>query len=245
MKKLLSLFLVLCLLLSVAGCAASGDSLQAPPEDIAPSGTTEPLFWPPLPLETEQTTAPAQEQTEPSEQTRPADTQPVTRPADDDTEATYYPREDQDDEDPRYTEPSETTQPQTEPVTEPETVPPTTQAPSSGLDPNGSYDSKNDVALFIVTYGRLPNNYITKKQAERLGWSGGSLERYAPGKCIGGDRFYNREGLLPAGHTYYECDIGTLGANSRGAQRIVYSTDGLVYYTYNHYKSFTLLYGNP
>ena len=124
---------------------------------------------------------------------------------------------------------------------EQETVPPTT-APASTLDPNGSYDSKTKVALFIVTYGRLPNNYITKRQAESLGWDGGSVERYAPGKCIGGDRFYNNEGLLPAGYTYYECDIGTLGASSRGAQRLVYTKTGIVYYTSNHYKSFTRLY---
>ena len=112
-------------------------------------------------------------------------------------------------------------------------------------DEHGSYTSKEDVALYIHLYGRLPSNYITKKQAEALGWSGGSVERYAPGKCIGGDRFYNNEGLLPRGHTYYECDIGTLGKSSRGAQRIVFTYDGLVYYTSNHYKSFTLLYGEP
>jgi len=110
---------------------------------------------------------------------------------------------------------------------------------------DGSYSSAEDVALYIHTYGKLPDNFITKGEAEALGWSGGSLEKYAPGKCIGGDRFYNREGLLPAGHTYYECDIDTLGKSSRGAKRIVFSDDGLVYYTQNHYASFTLLYGEP
>ena len=62
---------------------------------------------------------------------------------------------------------------------------------------------------------------------------------------IGGDRFYNKEGLLPSGHTYYECDIGTTGGRNRGAKRIVFSSDGLVYYTNDHYESFTLLYGEP
>ena len=81
--------------------------------------------------------------------------------------------------------------------------------------------------------------------ARKLGWKSGSVERYAPGKCIGGDRFMNREGLLPQGHTYYECDIDTLGASSRGAKRIVFSDDGLIYYTSDHYASFTLLYGTP
>ena len=115
------------------------------------------------------------------------------------------------------------------------------------LDENGSYTTKEDVALYIHLYGRLPRNFITKSEARKLGWSGGGLERYAPGKCIGGDTFQNREGLLPkkAGRTYTECDIDTLGASSRGAKRIVFSNDGLVYYTADHYESFTLMYGTP
>lgn len=110
---------------------------------------------------------------------------------------------------------------------------------------NGSYTTKNDVALYIQTYGKLPDNFITKKDAEKLGWTGGSLEPYAPGKSIGGDRFGNYEGLLPdaPGRTYTECDIDTLGKSSRGAKRIVFSNDGLIYYTSDHYESFTLLYG--
>lgn len=113
------------------------------------------------------------------------------------------------------------------------------------IDKDASYDDCDNVALYIYTYGELPPNYITKKEAEKLGWSGGSVEKYAPGKCIGGSRFGNYEGLLPdsEGRTYYECDIDTLGENSRGAKRIVYSNDGLIYYTDDHYESFTLLYG--
>ena len=103
--------------------------------------------------------------------------------------------------------------------------------------------TKEDVALYIHTYGKLPQNFITKKQARELGWGGGSLEPYAPGMCIGGDRFGNYEGLLPEGHSYTECDVNTLGASSRGAERIIFSSDGLIYYTGDHYASFTLLYG--
>ena len=64
-------------------------------------------------------------------------------------------------------------------------------------------------------------------------------------QCIGGDRFGNYEGLLPdaPGREYHECDIDTLHAASRGAKRIVYSNDGLIYYTEDHYESFILLYG--
>lgn len=113
------------------------------------------------------------------------------------------------------------------------------------IDEDGAYTTEDDVALYIHTYGHLPDNFITKKDAQALGWPGGSLEPYAPGKCIGGSRFGNYEGLLPEadGRTYTECDIDTLGADSRGAKRIVFSNDGLIYYTEDHYKSFELLYG--
>jgi ribonuclease T1 len=126
-----------------------------------------------------------------------------------------------------------------------------TDTPSSinetpvSVDESGSYTSKEDVALYLYTYKRLPNNFITKSEARKLGWNGGSLEEYAPGKCIGGDRFGNYEGLLPEkeGRIFTECDIDTLGKSSRGAKRIVFSNDGLIYYTDDHYESFTLLYG--
>ena len=117
--------------------------------------------------------------------------------------------------------------------------------PTQSLDEDGSYTTKEDVALYLHTYGHLPDNFITKRDAEKLGWPGGSLEPYAPGMCIGGDRFGNYEGNLPVkdGRSYKECDIDTLGANSRGAKRIVFSNDGLIYYTEDHYNTFTLLYG--
>ena len=138
-----------------------------------------------------------------------------------------------------------------EDLTEP-TSPDASEEPSEApiqdealLDRDGSYTSKEDVALYIHQYDCLPGNFITKKEARNLGWKSGSLENYAPGKCIGGDRFGNYDGLLPKapGRTYTECDIDTLCAKSRGAKRIVFSNDGLVYYTDDHYESFTLLYG--
>lgn len=113
------------------------------------------------------------------------------------------------------------------------------------LPENGSYTTKEDVALYIHTYGHLPDNFITKNKAQNLGWTGGSLEPYAPGMCIGGSRFGNYEGLLPEaeGRRWTECDVDTLGAGSRGAKRIVFSNDGLIYYTEDHYESFEPLYG--
>ena len=116
---------------------------------------------------------------------------------------------------------------------------------SSLITADGIYTSKKDVALYIHTYGCLPDNFITKDEARDLGWEGGGLENYAPGMCIGGDRFGNYEGLLPEDRDYTECDIDTLGAKSRGAKRIVFSDDGLIYYTDDHYESFELLYGEP
>lgn len=124
----------------------------------------------------------------------------------------------------------------------------TEEAPAAetpAIDEDGVYTSKDDVALYLHTYGHLPSNFITKKEAEKLGWSGGSLEPYAPGKCIGGSHFGNYEGILPEkdGRSYTECDIDTLGADKRGAKRIVFSNDGLIYYTEDHYETFELLYG--
>ena len=134
-----------------------------------------------------------------------------------------------------------------QPTVEIEVAEPTEEVDEShvSIDENGTYTSKDDVALYINTYGKLPSNFITKKEAKKLGWEGGSLEEYAPGKSIGGDYFGNYEELLPdkKGREYHECDIDTLGKKKRGSKRIIYSNDGLIYYTDYHYKTFTLLYG--
>ena len=112
---------------------------------------------------------------------------------------------------------------------------------ATGIDENGSYTSRDDVALYLHTYGHLPENFITKDEARALGWEGGSVEEVAPGKCIGGDHFGNYEELLPEGN-YRECDIDTLGKSSRGAKRLIYDDQGNIYYTEDHYESFTQLY---
>lgn len=111
---------------------------------------------------------------------------------------------------------------------------------------DGTYISKEEVAAYLHLYGELPDNFITKKEAKALGWvsTERNLAEVAPGKCIGGDYFGNYEGLLPEDEDrdYYECDINSVDGN-RGAERIVYSDDGLIYYTPDHYDSFELLYG--
>ena len=106
---------------------------------------------------------------------------------------------------------------------------------------DGYYYSKEDVCTYLQTYGELPDNFITKDEAEDLGWvsNKGNLWDVADGMCIGGDKFGNREGLLPKekGRQYYECDIDYNGGR-RNSKRIVYSNDGLIYYTEDHYESF-------
>lgn len=146
--------------------------------------------------------------------------------------------------------PAQQTGPRPSPPQQVQQTPTPTPDPSEELpylDPEGSYTTKEDVALYLHLYGELPSNFMTKKQARALGWKSGALEPYAPGMCIGGDTFGNREGLLPkaSGRTWKECDIDTLGGGSRGAKRIVFSNDGLIYYTADHYESFELLYGEP
>ncbi len=115
------------------------------------------------------------------------------------------------------------------------------------IDEDGYYSDKDEVALYIYTYDKLPNNYITKRQASDLGWesSEGNLWDVTDNMSIGGDRFGNREGLLPdkEARQYYECDINYEGGY-RGAERLVYSNDGLIYYTADHYDTFELLYGD-
>lgn len=114
------------------------------------------------------------------------------------------------------------------------------------IDENGTYTSKEEVAAYLHEYGHLPSNFITKKEAKKLGWvsNEGNLDEVAPGMSIGGDYFGNYEGILPEtkGRDYYECDIDFDGTY-RNAKRIIFSNDGLIYYTEDHYETFELLYG--
>ena len=139
---------------------------------------------------------------------------------------------------PRHETPAPTAMPK--PAASP-TPAPTESPVQYGQD----YDDKDRVALYLHLFGELPPHFITKKEAQKLGWQSGEVEFYQSGAAIGGDYFGNYEGLLPEkkGRTYHECDIGTVGKKNRGAQRIIYSSDGLIYYTDDHYESFTLLYG--
>lgn len=110
---------------------------------------------------------------------------------------------------------------------------------------SGSYTTPQDVAEYIHTFGTLPHNFITKDDAIALGWdkSKGNLWEVADGMSIGGDRFGNFEGLLPdsEGRYWTECDVNYQGG-FRGAERIIFSNDGLIFYTNDHYQTFEQLY---
>lgn len=123
----------------------------------------------------------------------------------------------------------------------------TTTAPTRGptVDEDGWYTSKDEVALYIHSFGHLPGNFISKTKARERGWvaAEGNLDEVCPGMSIGGGRFYNDDGTLPdaSGRTWTECDIDYQGG-FRGPKRIVFSNDGLIYYTEDHYETFEQLY---
>ena len=110
------------------------------------------------------------------------------------------------------------------------------------VNSDGVYVTPAMVAAYIDTFNKLPQNYITKAEAQKLGWdsSKNQVSDVAPSKSIGGDRFGNYEGNLPKSN-YRECDINYTGGK-RGAERIIYSSDGDVYYTNDHYNTFTKLF---
>ncbi len=114
------------------------------------------------------------------------------------------------------------------------------------IDENGKYYTKEDVSAYLAQYNKLPSNFVTKRVAKKNGWNPreNKLSDVMPGYCIGGDKFGNREKKLPmkSGRKYYECDIDYRGGK-RSAKRIVFSNDGLIFYTGDHYKTFEKLYG--
>lgn len=117
----------------------------------------------------------------------------------------------------------------------------TAAADRAQVEEDGVYQDKEHVAQYLVTYGKLPKNYITKSQARALGWQGGDLRPFRRDVTIGGDKFGNFEGVLPRakGRQYYEADIDAMNKPARGPKRLVFSNDGLIYYTEDHYASFT------
>ncbi len=227
-KRIVILFLLLALLAAVlTGCGASspGGMIQLPEE------------------EPEQTILPVEEAEEspasPAE-TLPEETEPEEAPAEEPAPEEEAAQEEIFGEDEDVELPDEPEQPPEEPAPEEPQEPEEPESPAVTED--GEYSTPEDVALYLHTFGHLPGNFITKDEAKDLGWvsSRGNLWDVAPGKSIGGDRFGNYEGLLPKGN-YRECDVNYNGG-FRGGERLIYGTDGSVWYTNDHYESFTQLY---
>ncbi len=107
---------------------------------------------------------------------------------------------------------------------------------------NSSIDDLTDEELvidYVKKNHQLPDYYLTKSEARNQGWiaSKGNLCEVLPGRAIGGDKFSNREKQLPKGEQYFEADVN-YNCGNRGADRIVFTRNGTVYLTKNHYKSF-------
>ena len=113
------------------------------------------------------------------------------------------------------------------------------------ISEDGEYSDTESVALYIHEFGHLPSNYVTKTKARKAGWvnTEGNLWDVLPGKSIGGSDYYNDDGQLPdaRGRTWKECDVNYEGGY-RGSERLVYSNDGLIFYTGDHYNTFEQLY---
>lgn len=142
-------------------------------------------------------------------------------------------------------EPTATVAPTSTPKPTKAPTPEPTKSPLELVEEDGVYSTPDLVAAYIYTFHKLPSNFITKNEASKLGWNSkeGNLWDVTDEMSIGGDKFGNYEGLLPKakGRQWYECDVNYYGGY-RGAERILYSNDGLIYYTDDHYESFTQLY---
>lgn len=95
------------------------------------------------------------------------------------------------------------------------------------------------VISYVKAQKELPDFYLTKNEARASGWipSEGNLCKVLPGKAIGGDRFGNREKLLPQGKQYFEADVN-YSCGNRNSHRIVYTQSGEIWLTTDHYKTF-------
>ena len=99
----------------------------------------------------------------------------------------------------------------------------------------------NGADEYLIVFNRLPSYYVSKEDAEDAGWVNwqGNLDEVLPGKMIGGNIYNNRDGKLPSapGRVWREADINYSGGY-RNDERILYSNDGLIFVSRDHYKTF-------
>ena len=222
-NKLLSVSLAILMAFALSGCKSKDDILNKNLETESTVSVTE--------TSVTKTETSANTETEPTETS--TDTEQTETTAQETVSTTQTTQTE-------TAAPPETTTAKTEKTTVTETT-----VERLSVEKDGSYTTPEDVAEYIHTFGTLPNNFITKDEAKDLGWDNkkGNLWDVAEGKSIGGDYFGNYEGLLPKakGRKYTECDVNYEGGY-RGSERIIFSNDGLIYYTNDHYQTFTQLY---
>lgn len=122
-----------------------------------------------------------------------------------------------------------------------ESASPAEDTDAQTIQEGSPYTTAEDVIVYLALYGALPPNYLTTAEAQALGWDGkGDLWAVKEGACIGGDDFGNLAGLLPSaeGRSWKQCDVNYAGG-ARGNERLVYSSDGLFYYSADRFSSFT------
>lgn len=251
MKRLTSLLLILSLLLIMCGCTtddvqgnASHTFSSALPAESISSGTTSDTesrdiahVSPDVPSDISEDVSAGQSEDEtslPQDESQPSDEssvpEEISRP-----DESVPPQE--------SSVPDESSEPEESSQSEESSQPDESSQAEENIpvDKDGYYYDAESVVLYLYYYGKLPSNYYTKSAAKNLG-SSSAVYRYVEYASIGGDRFYNNEGLLPraSGFTYTECDIDTY-KKSRGTKRLVFSSNGHYYYTTDHYSSFVEL----
>ena len=101
-------------------------------------------------------------------------------------------------------------------------------------------DRKNGADSWIKQFDELPEYYITEAELLKLGWRRGkSPAKYAPGKMATMGIYLNGNKHLPTapGRIWYEADINYY-SGKRNRHRLLWSNDGLIFVTYDHYETF-------
>lgn len=104
-----------------------------------------------------------------------------------------------------------------------------------------TYEGINGADYTLTHENTLPNYYLSKAELIDTGWKPGKFpSNWVPGKMLAGGIYNNKNQHLPetAGRTWYEADINYY-SGKRNSSRILYSNDGLVFATFDHYSTFS------
>ena len=93
---------------------------------------------------------------------------------------------------------------------------------------------------WIANIGELPKYYASYEYALSKGWRPRKWpSNFIPNQMITRGQYFNDDGHLPSapGRVWFEADINyKLG--KRNSQRVLWSNDGLIFVTYDHYETF-------